>query len=91
MTNTFVITFADLSDPNDTLAVKIRSKLERLANGSNWTQVFPFQVVLQSSFSIEDIMKALEPEIFKTRISIFKATDWASNEARSQELLQNLF
>lgn len=91
MTNTFVITFADLSDPNDALAVKIRSKLERLANDNKWTQVFPFQVVLQSNFSIEDIMKALEPETGKTRISIFKATDWASNEGRSQDLLQKLF
>ncbi|GAK47755.1 hypothetical protein LOSG293_110710 [Secundilactobacillus oryzae JCM 18671] len=88
--NNFVITFADVHEPNSELGVSIKSKLEDLSSGK-WLQVFPQQIAIQTSLSIQEVANVLAEEAKQTRISIFKFSQWASNESRSENLMTRLF
>lgn len=85
--NNYVVTFSDQNDDNPEIAVGIRAKLENIS-ANKWIQVFPNQVALQSDLSIKEIYKKLQPENTKTRISIFRFSDWLVNEERSSDVLK---
>jgi len=88
--NNYVVTFADLTDPNSKLGVSIKAKLEDLSNGK-FLQVFPLQMAVQTDLTIQEVANNLREEAKHTRISIFKFSQWASNESRSEDLLTRLF
>ncbi|MDM7515539.1 hypothetical protein QUF07_02315 [Lentilactobacillus sp. TOM.63] len=86
MMHKYLVTFENLSDDdNNELSVAIRGKLED--NSGRWLQIFPNQIAIKTDASLKQLVKVLDPEINKTRMSIVEFSNAYSNEARSKSLL----
>ncbi|MEB7427880.1 hypothetical protein NGC25_11380 [Enterococcus faecalis] len=82
----YLISFYWETDTNSSLAVSLRSKLEKLSP-DKWIHIFPNLLVIQSGLSINDLYSELLPEAEDTRIIIVEFNRSMVNEARSNNLL----
>ncbi|ENZ5662729.1 hypothetical protein ACGWY0_001968 [Enterococcus hirae] len=82
----YLISFYWETDTNSSLAVSLRSKLEKLSP-DKWIHIFPNLLVIQSELSINDLYSELLPEAEDTRIIIVEFNKSMLNEARSNNLL----
>ncbi|HGF8314802.1 hypothetical protein E5348_04470 [Enterococcus hirae] len=82
----YLISFYWETDTNSSLAVSLRSKLEKLSP-DKWIHIFPNLLVIQSELSINDLYSELFPEAEDTRIIIVEFNKSMLNEARSNNLL----
>ncbi|MEG2291778.1 MAG: hypothetical protein RR936_06815 [Carnobacterium sp.] len=83
----YLVTFGIEKDVNSPLAVRIRTKLEKFSP-EHWIQIFPNQLAIKTTLTIEEINKMLAPEASKTRISIVEFQHFYVNEERSSSLLE---
>ncbi|NJE65024.1 hypothetical protein E0L10_13195 [Enterococcus durans] len=82
----YLISFYWETDTNSSLAVSLRSKLEKLSP-DKWIHIFPNLLVIQSELSINDLYSELLPEAEDTKIIIVEFNKSMVNEAISNNLL----
>ncbi|PQD34866.1 hypothetical protein [Enterococcus durans] len=82
----YLIFFYWETDTNSSLAVSLRSKLEKLSP-DKWIHIFPNLLVIQSELSINDLYSELLPEAEDTKIIIVEFNKSMVNEAISNNLL----
>ncbi|MFC5587592.1 hypothetical protein ACFPRA_01545 [Sporosarcina soli] len=83
----YLISFYWESDVNSKISVAIRTKIEQLSP-ETWIQIFPNLLVIQSDRSIDDIYSAIEAVSPEHRFIVVEASDFMTNEARSNSLLK---
>lgn len=82
----YLISFYWETDTNSSLAVSLRSKLEKLSP-DKWIHIFPNLLVIQSELSINDLYSELLLEAEDTKIIIVEFNKSMVNEAISNNLL----
>ncbi|MGF2168453.1 hypothetical protein ACQUEQ_08545 [Enterococcus casseliflavus] len=87
--NNYLVTFEIGSDVNSSMAVKIRSKLEKMSTDNKWIHIFPNQLAIQTELSIDEVYNGLQPENDKVRIMIAKFDDYILNNHPAKNLFDS--
>ena len=83
----YLISFYWKTDTNSSLAVSLRSKLEKLSP-DKWIHIFPNLIVIQSELTIDELYSELLPEADKTKIVIVDFDKCLTNKQMSNEMLK---
>lgn len=83
----YLISFYWETDTNSSLAVSLRSKLEKLSP-DKWIHIFPNLIVIQSELTIDELYSELLPEADKTKIVIVDFDKCLTNKQMSNEMLK---
>ncbi|MFS1134094.1 hypothetical protein [Enterococcus hirae] len=83
----YLLSFYWETDTNSSLAVSLRSKLEKLSP-DKWIHIFPNLIVIQSELTIDELYSELLPEADKTKIVIVDFDKYLTNKQMSNEMLK---
>ncbi|STD25451.1 hypothetical protein [Enterococcus mundtii] len=83
----YLISFYWETNTNSSLAVSLRSKLEKLSP-DKWIHIFPNLIVIQSELTIDELYSELLPEADKTKIVIVDFDKSFTNKQMGNDLLK---
>lgn len=87
MKKKYLVSFYWEDEINSEISVAIRTKIEQLSP-KTWIQIFPNLLVMQSDRSMDDIYSEIESVSSKKRFIITEASDFITNESRSNDFLK---